>query len=406
MRRTPKRERRGRGEGGITYRADKRVWEASTPIAWTSNGQVRRRQVYAQTKGEALQKLRELQSQRDRGLSIEPNRLTVAQYFQFWLGQVARLSVRPSTLRDYTRYINTLIIPALGPIHVRRLTAIRIQCFLAELEERQKSPALRRKVYGVLSSALRLGRRLGIVTNDPCSGVTPPKVQRKEMLFLDVDQVAALLDVAATDRYYALFLLAVTVGLRQGELFGLRWADISLRAGTLAISRSVNEARVQRSDGRVVTRPAICETKTVGSRRMIMLPGIALGALRKHRRTMLAEGHLEHVFCDYEGGLLRKSNFLRRHWLPLVERFLRALPRGQADSLRCLRFHDLRHTAAALRLSLGDNIKVAQELLGHSSIRTTGDLYGHLAHSAREESVLRLDTAIRRAKSGVQRRAK
>lgn len=376
------------------------------PIGWTANGQARRRQVYARTKGEALQKLRDLQAQRDSGLNVDPNRITLAQYLQFWLEQVARHSVRASTLNDYTRYVNTLIVPAIGPVQVRHLTGIRVQYFLNGLEEQRKSAALRLKVYGVLSSALRQGRRLGVVTHDPCSGVTPPRVQRREMLFLDVDQVATLLDVAATDRYHALFVLAATVGLRQGELFGLRWSDISLRAGTLSVSRSVVDARVHRSDGCLVTAPVTCDTKTLGSKRMIALPIIAIGALRKHRENMLSEGHLDYVFCDHDGGLLRKSNFSRRHWQPLVERLLKALPPEQELALQGLRFHDLRHSAAALRLSLGDNIKVAQELLGHSSIRTTGDLYGHLAPSAREESVRRLDTALRRARDTVHRRVK
>lgn len=406
MRRLPKRARRGHGEGGVTFRTDKKLWEASVALGPTSQGGIRRRQLYARTKSEALQKLRELQSQRDLGVHVEPSRLTVAQYFENWLVQIVRPSVRPSTLRDYKRYVNSRILPAIGSLQLRRLTAPRIQSVLAELEERHTSAALRRKVYVVLSSALRQAQRLGYLPNNVCFGVTPPRVPRREMLFLTSHQVAILLHVAENDRFFALIVLAATIGLRQGELFGLRWTDISLTNHTLTVSRSVAEDRITLPDGSGAMRPVICEPKTHGSKRTIRLPKVAADALRKHRREMLAEGHLEYVFCDTAGGLVRKSNFLRRHWKPLTDLLEEAVRSHKGSSLRGLRFHDLRHTAASLRLSLGDNIKVVQELLGHSTIRTTGDLYGHLAQSVQEESSRRLDGELRRAAGSLSRRAK
>ncbi len=323
--------------------------------------------------------------------------MTTTEYFAYWLRDIARPSVRQSTLRDDHHYVNAVIAPAIGAVPLRRLSAIQIQSLLANLEKENMSPALRRKVYGVISSALRKAVRLGLIATNPCAAVTPPRVPLTKMRFLTVEQITTLIALARDDRHQALFVLATTVGCRLGELFGLMWSDIDFKSGTLSISRSVTEARENALDYHSPAKPMIVDPKTPSSRRQIRLPDMAVAALRDHRRKMLAEGHLVYVFCDENGGLLRRSNFIRRHWKPLVTALTIRLKADGVPEAR-LRFHDLRHSAAALRFSLGDNLMVAKVLLGHASIRTTGDIYGHLAHSVQDDSARRVDDALRRAR--------
>ncbi len=152
------------------------------------------------------------------------------------------------------------------------------------------------------------------------------------MRVLTPEQVNVLLTAACEDRFHALYVLAVTTGLRQGELLGLQWGDVDLARAVLHVRHALHE---------VAGRLWLDEPKTTKARRAVDLPTITVAALREHQAGMVAEGHpQEFVFCDTQGGPVRKSKLVRRSFLPLLKRA--GLPR--------IRFHDLRHTAATLLL--------------------------------------------------------
>jgi integrase len=132
----------------------------------------------------------------------------------------------------------------------------------------------------------------------------------------------------------------------------------------------------------------LAEPKTATSRRRIDLPKIAVAALRRHRRRMLAAGHLGgHVFCDTDGGPIRKSNLIRRSFKPLLVE----------ANLPDIRFHDLRHTAATLLLAQNVHPKVVQERLGHAQIHITLDTYSHVLPSMQKDATARLDRLLAKA---------
>jgi integrase len=196
------------------------------------------------------------------------------------------------------------------------------------------------------------------------------------MRVLAPEQVNVLLTAALEDRFHALYVLAVTTGLRQGELLGLQWEDVDLASAVLHIRRALQE---------VAGRLWLDEPKTAKARRTVDLPAVAVAALREHGDRMLAEAHLrEFVFCDSQGGPVRKSNLIRRSFLPLLKRA--GLPR--------IRFHDLRHTAATLLLLQGVHPKVVQERLGHSQISITLDTYSHVLPSMGREAAAKLDALL------------
>ncbi len=204
-----------------------------------------------------------------------------------------------------------------------------------------------------------------------------PRVRRREIKALDERQIAQLLGEAATDRLFPLYVLAVTTGLRFGELLGLRWEDVDLRARRLAIRHTLQD---------LAGKLQLNETKTEKSRRVVALTKRATASLRSHRANMLSEGHRASpwVFCDTRGNPLRQSNVTRRSFLPLLERA--RLPK--------IRFHDLRHSFATLMLTQGEHPKVVQEMLGHSNVALTLNTYSHVLPSMQESAASRLDDRL------------
>jgi integrase len=223
---------------------------------------------------------------------------------------------------------------------------------------------------------LKQAVRWNLIPRNPCDAVEPPRVGRKEMTAYTPEQVQQLLKAAEGHRLEALFVLAVTSGLRQGELFGLSWTDIDLDAGSVSVRRQLEELRGQFR---------LTEPKSAKSRRLVEIPRVAVEALRRHRARMGAEGHLDGpVFCDTHGGWLRKSNFLRQVFKPLLRRA--GLPEA--------RFHDLRHTHATLLLAQGVHPKVVQERLGHSQISLTMDTYSQVLPTLQREAAEKLDDLL------------
>jgi integrase len=217
--------------------------------------------------------------------------------------------------------------------------------------------------------------------------VDPPRPQRKEMAALTAEQVRAFLDVAANDRFFALYCLAVGTGMRQAEMLGLTWSAVDLDRGVLAVQQQLVRVR-----GVGLT---FSEPKTSKARRSITLPAFAVEALKWHRKAQLAEHlamgpkwtDLHLVFANEIGKPLERSNLVRRSFEPLLARA--GLPR--------IRFHDLRHTAATLLLSQGTHPKVVQERLGHATIAMTLDVYSHVVPSMQRDAATQLDGLIGRS---------
>jgi integrase len=268
---------------------------------------------------------------------------------------------------------------------------------LTAMEKGGASARVRQMTLNVLHRALGQALRWGMVPRNVCDAVARPRVPRRTMRTLDTAQVRLLLAETKADRLEALYVLAVSTGMRQGELLGLQWEDVDLDRGAVQVRHQLQE---------LAGRLALVEPKTVKSRRRVDLPALAVVALMEHRERARAQGGSVgegYVFTDTEGGPLRKSNLVRRSFLPLLD--LRVLredlhKRGVAEEvlpkpLPRIRFHDLRHTAATLHLASGTHPKVVQEMLGHSAISMTLDTYSHLLPSMQREAAARLDVLLR-----------
>ena len=382
--------RRGHGEGTIRHRADRHLWEARY-----TDGDGRRQSLYAPTRREVQAKLNAVRHALAEGAAVGGSREAVAQFLQRWLDDVASQRVRPRTFERYEGVVRNHLLPRLGRVPLRQLTPQHIErLYVAKRHE--LSPAGVRYLHQVLHAALAHALRMRLIPYNPADGVAPPRPVQEEMLYLSPNEARRFLIAVKDDPLGPLYTLAMTTGMRLGELLGLRWH---------AISDSDLEVRVAlvRSGGAW----SLSAPKTPKSRRRIALSANAIAAL-KRQRSRQAEARLragqawtdyDLVFTDDFGEPLTGSRITERRLRPLVRR----------EGLPPIRFHDLRHTAATLMLNAGVNPKVVSEMLGHTSVAITLDRYSHVIPTLQDDAVRRLDELLRVAprlgvRTGVQRR--
>lgn len=379
-------KKKANGEGNIYRRSDGR-WHARLTL---EDG--RRKDFYGATHGEVARKLNEAKHNRDKGLAQPADeRLRLAGFLDEWLATKVS-NLKP---RTWTRYGEHLahVKRALGGQQLTRITPRAIQGLYSMLqtpppEGAGLSSTTTEHIHQVLRQALATAERQGLLARNPADLVNAPRMRQTEIHPLDLAQSRALLEAARGDRLEALYVLAVTTGMRQGELLALRWRDVDLDAQHLQVR------------GTLVWRApegfSIGQPKTKRSRRRLDLSNEAVAALRRHRITQaedrLAAGALwgsdsqwpDLVFTNAIGGPLDRRNLAQRSFARLLRSA--GLPR--------IRFHDLRHTAATLMLLQGINVKVASERLGHASVSITLDRYSHVLPSMQKDAAALLDAAL------------
>jgi integrase len=378
------RKRRGRGEGSVYQRKDG-VWIASLSLGYDADGKRQRLVAGGQTKGEALAKLDEIKNRANQGLLTDAGNLTVAQFLQQWIDDI-QATVSRGTLTGYQQHVHNLIAPRIGAVRLAKLNALHVQGMYQALAQGGYSTAMQRKAGISLRAAVSWAVRMGLVQDNAVKRVKMPAHSRQEVKGLEPDQVAAFLKAAKEDRLYAIYVLALDSGCRQGELLGLLWGDINFERGTVTITRALEE---------VGGELALKEPKTARSRRTIALSAFTLAALQEHRKAMLAEGSYgpdRPVFCGVRNrSWLRKSDIYRHSFAPLLQR----------AGLK-FRFHDMRHACASFLLMAGTDIKTVQERLGHSTAVMTLTTYSHVLEGAQAQAAEKLGAILAHASGASQ----
>jgi integrase len=302
-------------------------------------------------------------------------------------------NLAPKTRERYESVTRTYLIPTFGSTPVGRLTRADFKVWFASLATERKpngkpryAPGTLRKVQVVLSSILSEGVELGLLRDNPAARLRLPSPLRTEMTILTAQEIKELADAVprASDRL-AIYV-ASYCGLRAGELWGLQRRDVDLLHNRLYVQRALKDIRGHLEFG---------DTKTSGSRRAISLPAFLHAMLTEHMESMPASPDAL-LFISPGGGGTRRAGsggpirhglFVRRVFKPAVETVLPA-------EKHKLRFHDLRHTCASLLVAAGAHPKLIQARLGHSSITTTLDRYGHLFPSVEEALAVALDVTF------------
>jgi len=367
---------RAHGTGSVFQRKDRKGKQWVAQI-FLEHGKTRQR--YFSTEKEAADALHAMLYEQRQGTLITERDQTVTQHFERWFA-VHKTKIRHSTYLTYRSALDKHILPAFGHLPLRKLTARDLDTFYArKMEEGLSSSrihALHTVIYMALQQAIRwrlLARNVGEDVSLP-RGTTP-----HERRTLTPEQAQKLLDVAQGHRLEAMLTLALATGMRRGELLALRWQDIDIKNKRLSVQRSVS---------RLPGGHRVSEPKTASGKRSITLPPFVIEALQQHRvrqlETKLNVGPAweEHdlVFCNTYGRFLNSAS--------LYDLFTSLVKKA---GLPHMRFHDLRHSAATILLAMKVPVKVIQELLGHSSITTTLNVYGHVLPSMQEEAMDKME---------------
>jgi integrase len=353
--------------GSIRHHATRDLWEARYVGA---DG--RRHSIYRRTERLAQEALRKALTDVDNGLPTIDQRRTTAVFLDDWLTASVRQRVRSRTAESYAHTVRLYIMPAIGRVPLAKLEPQHVGRLLAELTARQDlSASTVRYVYSVLRTALGYALRQGAVVRNVATLVDPPAKSRPEMQPLTRDQARAFLDGIRGDRLEALYLVALGTGLRQGEILALRWQDVDLARGELTVRHTLGRFSRQ-----------LEPTKTPRSRRTLRLPQQVTAALAAHRERQAVVPLSGLVFTS-GAGPLQQVNVTRDFQLALRRL---GLPRR--------RFHDLRHTFATLALEAGEGLDAVSRALGHTSVATTADIYGHWAPAMQERLADRMGAIL------------
>ncbi len=374
--------RRGRGEGGVRQRADG-LWEGRVTLGYAEGKRVRR-SVYGQTRREVVDKLVPLLAGVQRGDAPTAGGRRLDAFLEDWVAGLG-MRVRPATARRYAELLRLHVVPELGAVRLSRLTPQRIEALLTQKLADGLSPRTVWHIRAVLRAALSDAVRVGEVTRNAAGLARPPRVEGHRVEPMTPTRAAEILNATVGTGLEAPVSLALWTGLRQGELLGLRWSDVDLPGRRLSVQVSLHGRH---------GRWSLEATKTPKSRRTIGLPEPAAEALAAHRQRQLEQrlrlggaweaplGDL--VFTDPLGRPIDGRNLTRRFQTTLR---IAGLPR--------IRFHDLRHAAATLMLASGTDLKVVSEVLGHSAIGTTANVYAGVLDQLKADAADRLTRLVR-----------
>ena len=348
-----------RGGGSVFLRKDGR-WEAKFKVEETG----RYKSLYAATEKEAYKLLEDAKYQQKQGTLATGPQQTVKQFLEYWLEDVEKPTVRVGTYTNNRVLIHKHLIPALGHIQLQKLTASQLQSFYARILKNGTSASRVVHMNGVLHKALDHAKRIKLIGVNVSVDVELPKPEEYEFQAFTPGQARSFLQKVKEHNLEALLTLAITTGMRKGEILGLRWADIDFDKGVLSVRRTLNYIA---HHGFVEGPP-----KTPASKRDIVLPQITIEVLQHHHVTQadkrLLAGSLwverDLVFCNKYGNFVDTMTLWRQ-----FSKFLKDV------GLPHMRFHDLRHSAATLLLSMGVSEKVIQELLGHTNGEQTGSIF-------------------------------
>ncbi|WJK37052.1 site-specific integrase [Solwaraspora sp. WMMA2065] len=392
------------GEGSIYQRASDSRWVGQAYVL-TTDGTRKRKAVYGATWQETHDKLIALKAQSRQGIPIPDRAWKLADYLPYWLaGYVADL--KPTTARGYESAVRLHLIPALGTKRLDGLQVQHVRTFLGEFRRKclcctagtdKNRPADRQCcsagrccahypsarqiqfVHAVLRNALQHAMREELVSRNVAKLVRVPSPRYKVGKGLSVEQARTLIAAAEGHRLYALYVVAATMGLRRGELLGLRWSDLDLDNGTVSIAQTV-----QRAGGKLHLQ----DTKTEDSESVLPLPDWTWMVLLDHQqdqqreRNRLAEVWEDHdlVFPSERGTPMEPRN-LNRHFAALRDKA------GLPD----VRLHDFRHTVVSLLMELGVPPHVVQAIARHADVKITLKIYAHANLDVMRQALGKLD---------------
>ncbi len=305
-------------------------------------------------KKEAEKALNEAMSQVHDGCYSENKEIGFSELADKWLSDYIEPKVKPATYRFYSYIIRLHLAPYFKDQNIKRLTVNKIETYVAF---KRKGTDLSNTTIGYHITVLKMLLKRAVIweyiKSNPAQYVEKPRVEHKEMDYLNPEEIRLFLD-NVSDRFRPFFMTAIFTGMRRGELLALRWSDINWASGHVHVRRTLSLGQIH-------------EPKSKRAIRAIVMSPVLVSTLKKHRLSC-PHSDTDLVFPNTLGGIMDGRNMYQREYMAALRR----------AGLRHIRFHDLRHTYASMLISQSENIKFIQHQLGHASIQTTLDRYGHL----------------------------
>lgn len=374
--------KRANGEGTIKKRKNG-SWEGQYSI--NENGKIKRCSVYGKTQAEVRKKLSAITNERDNGIFVKPDKMTVSEWFGVWKDEYLT-DVKSSTESQYDYQGRQWIIPNIGDCVLQKVSAPLIQKFYNRCSEKL-SPKSIKNLNGVLHRCFSQAVLCGYMRSNPCDAVVLPRVEKKEMNVIQGEKVAEFLKVIKTDEFGNLYFVDLFTGMRQAEIIGLTWDCVDFEKGLIKV-----EKQLRKDHGLAGQEYAFTSTKN-GQKRIVKPADEVMNVLKAERakqaKNALKNGSgfcnsMNLVFTDELGNHL-KGVTVYNH----LKRLLKSI------GLENVRFHDLRHTYATLSIQNGDDIKTVSGNLGHATTAFTLDQYSHVTDEMKANSAERMNNFIK-----------
>lgn len=337
------------------------------------------REVQRQLRGLAAQ------ARSQEGLAVSP-RTPLREFLEYWLLRYGEKKLRLTTLENYRTIIRKHIAPEIGDIPLEKLSWQHLDDLYDQKGKQGLSTRTVRLIHSILHCALGWAaeKKRGILIENVAEAADPPALEQREFKPLSQEEALRLLTVAYEDRCYAAFVLAATLGMRRGEILGLTWDDVDLKAGKLNVTRNLVLV-----NGKIHFQ----HPKTKKSKAQLDFSDEVAEVLKKHRlrqvkeKMLAGEGYQDNnlVFATEIGTPVNPRNFILRHFKPALEK---------AELPRTVRFHDLRHTCASLMIANKEDLATISEILRHARRSTTIDIYTHPSSSAQLKANKRLASQL------------
>jgi Site-specific recombinase XerD len=404
-------KKRAFGEGTIYENKKRGRWEGQFTYIDPSTGENKRKLFTGKTQKEVSHKGKRFLQDIENGLLPDADKITLGYWLVRWLADYVKPNVRIKSYEKYEACINSYVCPKIGHVGITKIKAPDVQKLLNDLLANGG-----RKKTGLSTSTVRATRRylsmafdkavqIGLLSKNVIKSTTPPRLVKEEIRPFTEEQVNKLLAVAKEGEYfyfgvkqrrqpspdneyhkamaYTVVALALSTGMRLGEVFGLKWSNIDFEKNTVYVQRALVSSNTK---GMIFEDP-----KTKGSKRKISITSQVINTLKEYQKEQdqfadyLGDKFMNQfdlLFTNSYGKPVDTSNFTTRYFKKML---------AQAELDRTFSFHDLRHTHATLLLRQGVNIKVISERLGHSTINMTLDTYSHLMPDMQETAVIALE---------------
>jgi integrase len=374
------RKRNPNGAGSIWQRKDGR-YEARVYVP-QPDGTRKRKTVYGATWEECDTKRQELVRRDRQGIPTPTRSAKLSEWLPYWLAHYVQPRRKLSTYDKYETHARLYLVPFLGTKRLESLSVADVRRFITRMQN-DHTAATAKEAHRVLRTALTAAVREELITRNVASLVEPPRVKQREIRPWTLEETLSFLEAARRDPLYAAFVLAVAMGLRRGELVGLRWSDVDLDNRVVHVRQQTQRRRGTLYDDDPKSRRS----------RVVPMPVLCIAPLRWHRlrqweayaRTGVAWSETGYVFATRNGRPVEPRNVYR------------SFTRVAADAgLRVVRLHDARHGCATLLTAAGVAPRVIMEILGHSQISITMDVYTHVVHDTQREAISHMDRLLKR----------